>query len=443
MKTVVHAVELGPLSKASIGETHPRMTPLRVVVFGCSSVTTGELTMALDFLRRCRQPLEVHALVGNGVMNVARWHGAQVHLYPSLGVGLALSKIESTLRSLQPDLLLVADLLLMYGLSPEFAANLSAVIPGALSATRVVALDLYDFSRTALDVDVFGRPLLAHMPHIPDEVGRLQPVPSLPPARSVSGVGRYPMVSHAGPLPQSTRDDVHERLGIPPDRAMVVITTSVWQHRLAERKESAAVATHFPALMYRYLDLAGSSNKVTVVHIGPTALPPPADLQNVTYQHIPSLPPLEFERVLGAADLFLSVNCPATSAAKAAALRVPVVTLFAPPAPSLPTLGSGPAREAYQCYAEHTQGGYPFYLWPVGLYGVLHRVLDGNPFTTTQRFLNIHQPMETVEGMRRLLAEPSEADGLRHAQEAYFARLARDVDPPDVALNAALREPNP
>ncbi|MEW5847714.1 MAG: DUF6365 family protein [Myxococcota bacterium] len=412
---------------------------LRVLVLGCSSVTTGELTMAMELLSRCRRPLEVHALVGTSLAGLAKWYGARVHVYPTLGMGLAFAKIENTVRTLRPDVILVADMLLMYGLSPEFAGRLSGLVPEALSISRVVALDLYDFPRTALDVDIFGRPMLTQMPYIPAELGRVQPCPSLPPQRSVPGVGRYAMMDDAGPMPQYARKQLRAELQIGDGEAMVVITTSTWQHRLAQHPEAGAVATHFPALMYELLaQAARASRLVHVVHVGAMPLPPP-DGTGLRYQHHASMPPDNFRRVLGAADLYLTPNCPASTTVRAMSLRVPVATLYASGAP--PERGTGtPAGGALERYLDDTRGGFPFYLWPVGMHGMLEQVLLDNPFVDAQRILDIHLPNRAVEEIATLLRGGAEVDALRGAEEELFGQLMSHVDSPDDALASALWE---
>lgn len=412
---------------------------LRVLVLGCSAVTTGELTMGFELLKRCRRPMELHALVGTSLVGLASWYGARVHPYPTIGVGLALGKIESVVRAVRPDVIFVADMLLMYGLSMEFAGRLSGLVPEALAIGKVVGLDLYDFDRTALDVDIFGRHMLETMPYIPAELGRVSPSPSLRPEKSTPGRGRYAMMDDHGPLADADKRATRAGLGITGDEAMVVITTSAWQHRLAQRAESAAVATHFPTLLYEYLDQAAQASRpVHVIHVGGDDMPPPAAATRTKYQHHTSMPPEAFKRLLGAADLYLSPNCPASTAVRAMSLRVPVATLFA--GSSAPDTGSSPATQALGRYIEATRGGYPFFLWPVGLHAMLARVLEDNPFAGAQKLLDIHEADRAVEGIATLLRGGAAADALRHAEESYFREMLATVDSPDDALASALFE---
>jgi len=408
---------------------------MRVLVLGCSAVTTGELTMAMELLSRCSRPMDLHMLVGTSLVGMGKWWKARVHTYPSLGVSSALQKIEQTVRGLRPDVVIVADILLMYGLSPEFSGQLSGMIPEALQLAKVAALDLYDFNRSAMDVDIFGRRLFTAPPRVPEQVGRLFPCPSLPPAPNAPGRGHYQTVDDVGRLPLSVRNQTRRELGIAEGHAMVVITTSAWQHRLNTHAEGSRVARHFPNLMFDFMEQAALKTRpITVVHVGSEGFGDAQIRPHVSYQHLASMPPEQFKKVLGSADVHLSNNCPSTTAMRAAAMRVPVLTWFA---------GAGAPKgntPGLQRYLDETKGGYPFYLWPVGMYGMVKQVMTDNPFAQTQQHADVHDGDAAVEALVTLLSDVSQADALRHAQEQYFADLQGRVGTPDEALKAALFE---
>ena len=56
-------------------------------------------------------------------------------------------------------------------------------------------------------------------------------------------------------------------------------------------------------------------------------MPPPETCPNLRYEHRAQLPPGDFRALLGSADLYASPNCPASTAVRAASLRVPVALL--------------------------------------------------------------------------------------------------------------------
>src|SRR5689334_12930805 len=106
--------------------------PLKVCIFGCSAFTTGELTLAFDWVKRCTRKIELHALVAKSLEASAKWTGAQVTTYPMHGGFLWLSRIHRALEQIAPDVLVVADLLLFHGLPHEVGLRGDVILAGAL-----------------------------------------------------------------------------------------------------------------------------------------------------------------------------------------------------------------------------------------------------------------------------------------------------------------------
>lgn len=415
--------------------------PPSVLVLACSATTTGEFTMAMELCRRLTHVGALHALVGTPLAAQAHWHGAQVHVYPTLLREPALKKMASVFQLVRPDVVLVADILLASGLSPEFGGALGSVLEALSQHTRVVALDLYDFDRTARDVDVFGRPLFpTHVPVVGPRVGRVHPVPSLAAQPNARGRGFYSMLPAGTPLSSLEKQTVRQALNVPADHALVLVSSSAWQHRLATHPEGARVATHFPALMGALMQGAAEQSRPWhVVHVGPTPWPHAATSSRLSWQQKSSIPPQEFQRMLGAADLYVSPNMPASTAVRAARLRVPVATLFASAKVENGAVhGTSAAAQALGTYAELTRGGHPFFLWPVGLHAMLAQVIKDNPFVHTQLLLDVLAPDDAVAGMARLVRDTSAADALRHQQEQYFSATDALLGSPQDAWAAAL-----
>jgi hypothetical protein len=418
------------------------VTPLKVVVLGCSGTTTGELTLALDWVKRLRRPVGLTTLVSALVAPAVRWAGPVV-TYPARGGFLALSRIKRTLADVDPDLILVADLLLFRGAWLELGVPLDGVVAPYVEDGRVVGLDLYDWDRRQGLLDFHGEAVCASWPGVPQEVGRLMPSPYLAPGPCVPGRGRYAMMEDEGPLSAAEKRCVRDELGLGPGR-LVLTTTSGWQHVAQQEKDAAPVARHFPALMLRLLDLAArGAGEVTLAHVGPGPMVVPPDVTGVHYRFLERLPPDRFQALLGAADLLLTSNCIATTAIRAACRRVPVASLFLGAAVATPPPcdnGSPPAR-ALDTYLRATCPTYPFHVWPLGLHRGMESIFEDNPFSALQERLDLLRPEAVVEGLHRLLVDGGRADALRGVQADYFRLLGSTLGSPDDALTAALRLP--
>jgi hypothetical protein len=235
------------------------------------------------------------------------------------------------------------------------------------------------------------------------------------------------------------RAAVRRELGV--SGPLVLTFTSPWQHVAQSIPEASGVTRKFPALMLRLLDQAAARvGGTTLVHLGPAAINRPADVTCLRYQHVAQMSPDRFRRLLGAADLVLTPNCIASSAVRAATMRVPVASLRldldGERAPSADE--STPARKALAAFLRDAASPYGFLVWPLGLRRAMRSILEDNPFAATQAHLDVLDADGTVEGLVRLLADPGAGDEIRAGQAAYFATLDREMDGADAALDAVL-----
>lgn len=414
------------------------MTALRILVLGCSGASTGELTLTFDWIRRLSRDVEVHVLVNELAASSAKWFGATVHGFPRDGGRPALAFVERVFEEVQPDLLVVADLLLAYLTSPEFGRYfrrgpnlLPPFLERAAQRCRVVGLDLYDWDANGEAVDLFGRPGQRSTAPVPASIRRLMPSPYLAPAPSTPGRGRYPLMRRETPASDEERGAIRASLGLG-DEKLVFLATSPWQHMMAGHREAASVSIHLPTLLLDWVDLLRERVPLTLVHLGPSAIATRAG-----YKHVPQLAPEEFRRLLSAADLVLSPNTIATTNIRAAAFGVPVcaVTLSSIEAPK----GDDPATAAARSFFDRSRDVYPWHVWPLGLHRLMERLLEDNPFAGMQTTVDVREPERAIDRMTELLRSAVAIDELRHSQRAYFDLLDATVDDAEGALDALLK----
>lgn len=428
------------------------MSPPRLCILGCSSATTGELTLALDFASRLSRPLDRCAVVPSAVGRTFRDAGWRVCAYPSIGPRTALNRIREGLREFSPDILLIADLFLFYGMAGEFGGMLPAVVAEACPRAKLLGLDVYDWDRNRDAIDLFGRPAMMNFaargfippaPVPPPSLGRLLPAPYLAPEHSTPGRGHYAMMADRGRPSAETRVTARVELGLP-DGPLMLLTTSPWQHLAVDHPESARVARQFPALALRLIDHAVDwAGHGTLVHLGPAPWELPSDVVNLEYRHVSQLPPAEFARLLAATDVLVSANTIASSNIRAASLRIPVAMLHlgravaAPPA-ELHALAT--PQGAVDRFLADAAPSYACSVWPLGMHALLSRMMQANPFADLQVHLDALDGEAAVEGLARLLRERGARDECREKQELYFKALPALTDDADTALDAALAE---
>lgn len=403
---------------------------LRILVLGCSGASTGELTLTFDWLRRLRREVDVHVLVNALAQGSAKWFGATVHGYPAAGGHEAVREVERVFDEVKPDVLLVADMLLAYLTSPEFARYfrrgpnlLTPFLERAAASCCVVGLDLYDWDENHPHVDLFGRPGQRFGVQASDRVRRLMPSPYLAPAASTPGRGRYALMKKETPPSEAERSAVRDELGL--TGKVVFIATSPWQHLMAGHREAAQVSLHLPGLLLDWLDTVRETTPLTVLHLGPQPFPARAG-----YRHVPQMPPEQFRRLLGAADLVLSPNSIATTNIRAAAFSVPVCAVH--------NSGASPVGDDAAARFFEEAAPYPWHVWPLGLFRLIERVLEDNPYRAMQTHVDVARPEEALQAIVELLTSQNAADEARAKQAAFFEVLEETVDDADGALDAVL-----
>jgi hypothetical protein len=414
------------------------MTPLKVLVLGCSALSTGELTIVLEWARRCSRPIDLGLLLPSALAPHFAWAGTVVP-YTTGARGGTVAEICSAVDTWRPDLFVVADLLLFHAAPHEVGASLEPVLHRAMAGCRVAALDLYDWDRRASYLECYGRARFASAAPIPLGVGRLAPSPYLAPRRSTPGIGRFAMMGDGIPLGAEERSQARRELGV--EGRLVLTFTSPWQHVAQSLPEASGITRHFPALMLRLLDEAAvRSGPVTLVHLGPAPMNVPADVASLRYRHVAQMAPDRFRKLLGAADLVLGSNCIASSIVRGASMRVPAATLRLGDLVTVPVSRADATRprRALDAFLRDAAPAYGFLVWPLGLREAMLSILEDNPFAAIQAHLDVLDPDAVVEGLARLLTDAAAADDLREAQARYFSTLAREMDEPDVALEAIL-----
>jgi hypothetical protein len=418
-------------------------TPFKLAVLGCSGYSTGELTLALDWAKRCRRDVALTILVPKTLAPSVAWTGARVVTFPQRGGFLGLSRVRRTLADSPPDALLLADLLLFHDAPYEFGLSFAVLADPQHVPYRVLGLDLFDWDARGRRLDLHGVRRFAGVPDLPAGVGRLMPSPYLAPGPSTPGRGRYAMMEDGTPMSDAERAAAREELGLGSGKVALVVT-SPWQH-LARMEEGARhVTNHLPALLLRVLDLAARRlGGLTLVHLGPAPMVVPPDVTGLSYRHVPQLPPGPYRRLLGCVDAVVTPNCIGSSVIRAASLRVPVASFRVGRAVEGPPPGEPrtPAQSALHAYLQAVCPTYGFLVWPLGLQEGMEEVLRDNPFSSVQRHLDLLAPDDAVDGLWRLLSDPAEADGVRHDQARYFSVLRDGVNSPEEALDAALQQP--
>lgn len=296
----------------------------------------------------------------------------------------------------------------------------------------VVALDVWDLPETDLRWD-FGTDALPISPRALDIGRRLVPVPF---ARLRPDRFRYNALPPPAPVMASTRSEVRRELGLSDRDRLVLLLSSRWQTpEMQHWKHHRRLARHLPALALAALAELGP--QVHVGHVGPQAFEG-AEVLSDRYHWIAQMPPERFQALLGSADLLLTFNTSATSTLSALSLGVPLVLAInsrqgrtaEEVVASLAAAPSDPVRR----WLEQVVPLYPFRVWPLGLYGLLSRVLEANPFAEAVRTVEVLDWPALIGACRDALFDDAARERMRERQDAYCRRVRTLPGGADVLL---------
>jgi hypothetical protein len=212
---------------------------------------------------------------------------------------------------------------------------------------------------------------------------RLVPVPFARAAHPAA----YNALPDVAPIGAAARARIRADLGLGDGERMIVLTTAGFQARALTPFQTRALAA-LPDVLAAVA--AGLGPGVRILHIGPAPI-----AAGPAYRHRPPLAPAEFVRVLGAADLLLTLNRAATSVSTALAVGVPAATATSS------FVGSGGASP----WLARVAPAFPFRMFPFGAHHAMAATLRDNPYAAVVPEVELFDPDEVARVCRGLLVD--------------------------------------
>jgi hypothetical protein len=170
--------------------------------------------------------------------------------------------------------------------------------------------------------------------------------------------------------------------------------------------------------------LSQLDDEVILLHIGPNRVDFGPNCRAIW---LPSLPPERFVAIVNAVDLFLSVNISATSISQCLVHEIPVLALYHghPPSDNVNKIGLPEAPQAL----------YPFYVWPLGFYDFLGRVVADGPFIEAISIVEITDQEKVLQTIERLLFSTEARQQAIDQQNAYVNQVKQLPDAAQLFAN--------
>ncbi len=291
------------------------------------------------------------------------------------------------------------------------AAAVRALLRGCQA--RLIGLDLWSLTDTDLTWDVSD--YRVRLDPVVLEVPALRPSPIASPRAP----GAFRALPELTPMAADERRRVRAELGLASDERLIVSTTAEWQMpRRYRHRQPHRFAFGLPGLyqlVWRRLERA------RLYHVGPQPLAWAAG--DPSYRNSAQLPPAEFRRILGAADLLLTVNVVATSIAAAISLGVPVALITSGKSGATATeLEVGlrrPMPADLATWIAEVLPFRPFWAYPIGLHSFLDPVLAGNPYAEALEKLELLDLEDSAARVQTLLDDPDARAQVCARQDRY------------------------
>jgi hypothetical protein len=415
-----------------------------------STLGCGEATVALDFIARLDSKAHKVALLAAASLKpvFGKVRHPTFWLMPGLG---ELNKLlaRDIATSFDVEMIFVADLLTyqlhksQFGIEEEFLESLSLPI---------VYFDLYGLSDRGYIVDTLGREPFVLNPKSLRPWTVVRPVPFANMnlgVQSPQDVFLYGFLPKQVNLARKQKMHVRDVLGCSVGEKLLLITTAPWQHRMMSLPWAQGP---LDSLM---LALQAFAKHIMILHVGPTPINHQVLGSRVKYKWIPPSEPEQFDVLLAACDLYLSMNAIASSLAKAIVYNVPSLLLVNSLAVEQLTTSSKDVREnisqhelvtddatrVHKCSTGVSRQSGRFMIWPLGWFEFLSNVFRDNPYSRTFETAEVYDRGHLLSSLERNLFDSKREKGTGDRRYAYLNEVRKLPDPETVLKAMSERVP--
>ncbi|HZG05467.1 MAG TPA: DUF6365 family protein [Streptomyces sp.] len=416
---------------------------MRLLVMAMLAKTLHETAIGLDLVEQLRGAgVSAHFVVD---VYSERQLAATDHPYTvvesSMGEGVR-KVVGEAVREFRPDAIVLSDYVahwmmcsVNYGIDPWFIDEF---------ALPVVPIDTVSLADTDLMVEISGRRM-----RVSDRIltapAHLLPVPGNRPRTGAGGRGLpYRADRAVRPLPSRARREIRRSLGVGDGERLLMVPLLPWQRTMQDLAGPTVreLARRVPELVGHYLRRLPDGTRFVVAgpYLDGLGLPPDRTRVETSYST------RRYTDLLAASDAVLALFLPSFALERAILADVPglfTVNTFeigGEPGVRRAAEALGGLSPAVRSWLERFPGTVPpFHMWPLQWNGVVGRLLEDNPFTTTALRAELFDEESVVGGLESVLYDPAVRDRLAAARAAYRDALDRLPDTAEVFATAARR----
>lgn len=391
------------------------MTRLVFLILG--ELSAGELTIADSFQAGLpKEKYESYFIVPNHQKNYLESRNIP---YLSLGLSdgkvINRKKVELFIKEIHPDLLIFCDVFTV-----EYSEKWSGVNLKSIKELNIpiISLDEYEYLKAGYSIDYYGsvtkklKPLLEECNYI------IKNCPLTMPAEESDGYFR--LFNHIKPLEEKEKSNIKAKITEKIDDKLIFITTSYWETLNIYKIPALSMFIKWnPKIIFNYLNMLDQN--ITIIHVGHGKW---TDLNSdkINYKYFNSLNPVDFEKYLLAADLYITNNIVSITLTKAILGKVPSMVFQNDKIIDFSKLKKKllDMPQWYQEMAEDLKIAYPFKASVFGWNNFLKTALKENPYVDTFITSSLFKVSESLNNLKRLLNDNQSISELKKNQEKFI-----------------------
>lgn len=323
----------------------------------------------------------------------------------------------------KPQLVILADFLNYnfceqhYGLKPEDLSIFSG---------KLGTFDDFDWAVTGKYMDTYG---FKSKKFADIDIRRygfsLCPCPVVNPnGRERQQTYHYKLAIHEIPYSEEQKDKYKQKLGLDPNRKLIVFTSATWQESYKQYPDIISFVEFNNGLFYWMLNELAKD--YTILCVGEEGFFSKSENPNIMFRK--HMLPEVFKEYLLATDLFMARNIVSTSLARAVLSGIPSISiqnsyLSVPDDLKNRIRNLQDDKHGLVDKMDSLKRCYKYRMYPVGWHVFLEPICADNPYLETFLKLEQFEFDKSIESIRELLENSSLRDGMRDKVCNYNKQL--------------------
>ena len=417
----------------------------KILNIALGDMSTGELGIAIAFIKDQNPefysnflliPEEKKEILKNSNFNI-------FYLSKEQSPRQNRESFADVIRTVNPDLIILFDIFTF-----EYAQSWTGCNTDFLKSFGILlaSIDEYEYTLSNYKIDYYG----VFVKKLPDLLSEcdfvLKNCPLCMPKYS-AGIPDNINYSYYRVFEKLNRISLEERkyirkkyFGVDDDNAKVVFfTTSLWEVSGAYSFSCQnTLAEWIGPIVYHYLNDLESN--VMLFHVGAENWELNSD-GKLKYVHFDGLKAVDFDRVIQAADLFLTYNIVSISLTKAVLYGVPSLVLNNQKVIEFGKLEKALKKRPiwYQTMANQVKKVYPFAASLFGWSNFLKMCLTDNAYLDSFDIANVFNYKATTEQFNKILYNSAYRANMQDRMERFAERYHKIASPEDVLNNILLK----